>query len=94
MQSVTVGGLHHNIVSLIRICRILYKRLALVPDITREHKLFLNSVLFKPHLYARRTKQMSDIGKSYLYSLTYIHKLTIHTWSESLYYAIGILHTI
>ena len=66
MGAVAVSALHHHIIRLIRILRVLDQRLILVSDIAGEHDLFLYAVLVDPDLDGRGAEQMADISKAYL----------------------------
>ena len=66
MGAVAVSALHHHIIRLIRIMRVLDQRLILVSDIAGEHDLFLYAVLVDPDLDGRGAEQMADISKAYL----------------------------
>ena len=57
--AVAVSALHHHIIRLIRILRVLDQRLILVSDIAGEHDLFLYAVLVDPDLDGRGAEQMA-----------------------------------
>ena len=69
MGTVTVGTLHHHIVGLIRVLRILDQRFVLISNIAGENDLLLHAVLIDPGFNGRRSKQMSHIRKPYLQSV-------------------------
>ena len=67
MTSVSISRLHHNIICLFNIYRILDQRLIKISDVSGKYDLALlhtlSSVLRDPHLNTGRSKQMPRIHK-------------------------------
>ena len=94
MASVTIGRLHHNIIRIMEISRILDQRLMEISDITGKNNLFFFSVFLNRQLNAGRPQKMPRIYKSYGNSRCRGDYFFIRAWYKILYNAHGIFHCI
>ena len=94
MQSVTVCRFHHNIIGFLGKPGIFDQRLCRISDIAGKYNFLLHTVLIDPHLYAGRAKQMTDIGKADIDSLTQTDLLIIGTRNQTFDRTVSILHGI
>ena len=94
MATVTVCGLHYNIICLRYILRISDKRLVKVPYISRKYDLTFFTVLCEPYLDAWWAKQVTCVNKAYLYAIGYLRHLTVWVWAKASNSRLCVCHSI
>ena len=94
MKPVSIGGFHDNIISFLRIRRILNERLVFISNVSGKDN-FLRYILFGcPDLDTRRSKEMPNICKTDLYPLTDLNHPVVFTGNDPADNIVCILHGI
>ena len=94
MQTVAVGGFHHNIVCRIRKSGILEQRLILIADVPGEDDLFFRASLGQPEFNAGGSQQMPDVGETEADSLAEGIDLPVFIWRDQADEVHSVFHRI